>query len=110
MRGVKQRHAFASERQGDLPLLSERIIAGRLGDGPEILAQRGEGLRVARRAEEDELGLPIEPRQLPQQIPDIGADAEVAQLSRVYTDAHGLMIPAGLRIEGGGPFVPSTPR
>ena len=40
VRRVKERHAFALQRQRDLQLLGDRIVAGRLGDRPEVLAER----------------------------------------------------------------------
>ena len=39
-------------------------------------------------AEQDVLGRRIDPRQMPQQVADVGADAEVVQLARIDSDSH----------------------
>ena len=86
---MKERHAFAPERERDLQLLGDRVVAGRFGHGPEILSERRQRLAILGPAEHHELGLAIEPRQLPQQVADVGADAEVVQLAGVDADPHG---------------------
>ncbi len=80
---------FAPERQRNPELLGERVVAGRFGHGAEVLAERlrAHG-RVLGPAEQHELGVVVETRQLPQQVPDVGADAEIVQLPRVDADAH----------------------
>ena len=40
VRRVKQRDALAPERQRDRDLLGDRVVAGRFGDRPEVLAER----------------------------------------------------------------------
>ena len=85
---MKQRDAFAPQRQRNPELLGDRIVAGGLGDRPEVLAQRFQRRRIVRPAEQHVLGLAIQPGELAQQIPDVGADAEIVQLSRVNADPH----------------------
>ena len=92
MRRVKERDALALQCQRDPDLLGEGIVPRGLGDRPEILPQRGERLAVFRTAQHDELGLAIESRKVPQQVPDVCADAEVVQLAGIYADPHVGMI------------------
>ena len=60
---------------------------------------------VRRARQHDELGVAIETRQLPQEIADVCADAEVVELAGVNADSHGLMIlvGSGLQASGFGP-------
>ena len=76
------------ERERHAHLFGHRVVAGPLGHGPEIFAERRQRFAVFRAAEQDELGLPIEARQLPENVADVGADAEVVQLPRVDTYPH----------------------
>ena len=65
----------------------------------KLLAERGpEPLAVLRSAEDDELRPVVHPREMAQQISDVGADAEIVQLARVDADPHRYMI---LRGSGG---------
>ena len=52
--------------------------------GPEVLGD----LHVLRPAQQEELGLAVEARQVLQQVPDVGPDAEVVQFPGVNGDAH----------------------
>ena len=92
VRRVEERDAFTPERQRDPELLADRIVARGFRHGPEILAERAKRLAVVGPGEHDKLGLTIEPRQVPQQVADVRADAEIVQLPRVYADAHRDMI------------------
>ena len=87
---VKQRDPLALQRPGNPDLFRDRIIAGRLRDRPEVFSNRRQRLAILWTAEEDEFGLAVEARQMPEQVPDVGADAEVVQLSGVYADPHWL--------------------
>ena len=103
VRRVKQRDALAPQRQRNAELLGRGIVAGRFRNAPgsSRRATRHNAC-VGRRGRNDELGLPIEPRELPQQVADVGADAEVVQLPGVDANAHELMILGGQRAEGRG--------
>ena len=95
VRCVKQRHALALERERNLQLFGDRIVAGRLGHGPQVVTEGRDRRGILRAAQHHEVGVAIEPRQLPEQIADVGADAEIVQLPRVDADAHLDMIPVG---------------
>src|SRR6185312_16061536 len=69
-------------------LFGDRVVTRTIGDGAEVLAERGGHAGVARAREEHVLGLPVDRRELAKEIPDVGADAEVMELSRVYADPH----------------------
>ena len=101
VRRVEQGHPLALERQRDSHLLGDGIVARRLGNRPEVLAERRQRLAIPGTAEDHELGPGVDPRQVPQQIPDVGADAEVVQLAGVYADPHGHMILSRSRGSGG---------
>src|SRR5262245_14552990 len=88
MRRVEQRHPFAPKRLRYLQLFRDRVVAGRLRDGAEVLAERREPLPVLGPAEHDVLGVAIESRKLPEEIPDVGADAEVMELAGIDADPH----------------------
>ena len=80
---VKERDAFTLERQRDAKLFGERVIASRFEHGAKVVAKRLDRGSIFQAAEQNELGVVIETRQLPQQVADVGADAEIVQLSRV---------------------------
>ena len=56
--------------------------------------RRGSSRRARQRprgrsaADQDVLGLAVDPRELPQDVPDVGADAEVVELAGIDGDAH----------------------
>ena len=89
MRRVEERHPLAHQRERDLHLLQDGVVAGRLRHRPEILAERRQRRAIVGPTENHEFGLAVHPRQLPQQVPDVGADAEVVQFTGVYADPHG---------------------
>jgi hypothetical protein len=95
MRRVEQRDALAAERQRNPELLADGVVPGRLRDCSKIFRKGAERRDVFGAAEEDEFSPLVEPCEVPQQVPDVGADAEVVQLPRVYTDAHEDMILSG---------------
>ena len=90
VRRVKQRDAFAPERQRDLRTARRasscrRVSATARKFSPsDASASRSSG----RQSSTNSVSL-VEPRQLPQQVPDVGADAEVVQLAGVDADPHG---------------------
>ena len=65
-----------------------RIMSGSIGHGAEVLAERGRDAHVLRPREQHVLCVPVDVRELTQQIPDVGADAEIVKLPRVDADAH----------------------
>src|SRR6185369_3757724 len=90
---------------GDLELLRDRIIAGRLRDRPEVLSHRGQRAAIFWPAEDDELGVAVESRQLPKEVPDVGADSEIVQLSGVDADPHATFYPT----KAAGAGLPTCP-
>ena len=48
-----------------------------------------QGLLIVGPAEDHVLRVVIDPRELPQEVADVGADPEVVELSGVDADAHG---------------------
>jgi hypothetical protein len=88
VRRVKQCDPLALERPRDFHLFRDGVVAGRLRDRPEVLSNRRQRVAILWPAEDDELGLAVETSQVPEQVPDVGADAEVVQLSGVYADPH----------------------
>src|SRR5262249_25578238 len=100
---VKQSDLFTPERQGQLDLLGDRVVAGRFDHGPEVFAQRIERLAIVATAEENEFRVVIDAGKMAQQIPDVGADAEVVQLAGVYADSHALDLTQEGRDLGGHP-------
>src|SRR5262249_5497883 len=89
---VKQRDPLTPERERDANLFVQRVVGRRLRDGPKVFSERRQRLAVGRPAENHVLGLTIESGELPQQVPDIGADAEIMQLAGIYADPHARMI------------------
>ena len=65
MRRVEERHALAAQRERDAHLLGDRVVAGRLGDGAKITAERVQRLAVLLAAQHDELGVSVEAREVP---------------------------------------------
>ena len=89
VRLVHQSHALARQRQRNAELLGDRI---RPAPSPAPSGNSGR----ARRPSSTSSGrhsttysvVAIEPRQLDQDVADVGADAEVAKLARVDGDSH----------------------
>ena len=99
----RRQHVVRRVEQVD-PLAPERASAREPARGPSMA---GADSTTARKfgptcwatsrsrsaAEQDVLGRLIDPRQLVQQVPDVGADAEVVELPGVDRDAHAPIIP-----------------
>ena len=88
MRRMEQLDCLASDVDRDRELLADRVRASVFDDGPELRTERVHRVAVVRLAENDVLVTVVLPRELTQQIADVGADAVVAQLSRVDRDSH----------------------
>jgi hypothetical protein len=69
-------------------LFRDRIVSGRLEDSPEVRSQRFSHSHVGLVAEQHVLVLLIDPREVSQERPNVGADAEVVQLPRIDGDSH----------------------
>ena len=69
-------------------LLAERVVGGRLQHGPKIRPELGSDIEIGGGTEENVLRVVIDACQLPQQVPDVGADAEVMQLPRIDSHPH----------------------
>ena len=80
------RDAFAAQPERDPELLAERVRLRILSDDPEARHQGTHRLEVERPAQHDVVGLVVEPVQLHQDVPDVSADAEIAELPGV--DRH----------------------
>src|SRR5215510_12428712 len=85
---VKQIDTLAFERPGNLDLLRNRVVARLFRNRPEVLPKLRQGHLIFRTAEQHELRVVIETRQVPEQVANVGADAEIVQLPGVDADAH----------------------
>ena len=96
VRRVKQRDAFApAAPAGSSPARRASSCRRSPATGRKFSPSDASARAILGPAEQHELGVAVQPRQLPQQVPDVGADAEVVQLSGVDADAHGGIITAG---------------
>ena len=103
VRLVQQMRALAREAERNPDLFAERIRPARLrrrrgSSAPSSLAtstSRGP-------AQDDVLGLLIEPREAKQDVADVGADAEVVELPRVNGDSHQVDAPRSVYCIGVG--------
>ncbi len=69
-------------------LLGNGVMARSVGHGAKVLAERGGNVHVLGAREQHIFSRAVDFRELAKQIPDVGADAEIMELSRVYADAH----------------------
>jgi hypothetical protein len=92
---VEERDSLPSERKRNPDLLGDGIGAGRLDHRAKIGPERSEVGDILSTAEEYELRVLVEPRQVAQEIPDVRTDPEVVELSGIDSDAHREII-AGL--------------
>ena len=74
------------ERQRDL--LAHRVLRRPCRNRPEVLAELGRERGVLVTAQDDVFVLLIQPREVAQQVADVGADPVVAQLPGVDGDSH----------------------
>ena len=88
VRLVHHRHALARQRERNADLLGNGIGRRRLRHHAEVAAQHLARLLVVGAAQHHVFGGLIETRQFDQDVADVGADAEVAQLPRVNCNAH----------------------
>src|SRR5262249_9113189 len=95
MRRMEQRDAFSPQRERDAHLLGDRVVPGGFDHGAEVLAERRQVSAIVRPAQDDELRVAIEPRELPQQVSDVGPDAEGVQLAAVDAYPHARIIQGG---------------
>ena len=79
---------LAPQDPGHVDLLAQRVVGRRFEHGAEVRAELRGDAQVGLMAEQDVLGVAIDPREVPQQVADVGADAEVVELPRVDRDAH----------------------
>src|SRR5882724_8801324 len=89
---MEERHALALERERDGDLLGNRVRLGVFGERPEILAECRQPVAIGWSAQHDEFALVVEAGELPQEIADVGPDAEIMQPAGVDPYAHGVMI------------------
>jgi hypothetical protein len=92
MRRVEHVGVLPRQDEGYRDLFADRIRARPVDDGAEVPAQLVGGRAVPLLAEQDVLGLAIDPGQVAQQVPDVRADAEVTEFAGVDRDAHGAFI------------------
>jgi hypothetical protein len=81
---------FAAQIHRQRELLGDGVGAGRLDHRPEARPQLFNRVAVGALAEDHVLVDRVLPRQLPQQVADVGADAVVAELAAVDGYAHRL--------------------
>ena len=93
VRRVEERHAFAPERERNL------ASARRSSSCPPIRRPRRKfspsvisAAHILGTAEQDVLGLLVQTRQVPKQIADVGADAEIVKFPGIDADSHAVMI------------------
>ena len=92
--------ARAARSRGSEHLLADRIPRRRLGDGAEVLAQLAARVAIVLvAAEQHVLGVLSLLRELPQEVPDVGADAVVTQLARVDGNARQALVDDAYRRE-----------
>ena len=73
---------------GDVKLLADRVIRRRFEDAAEVGTELCRNRQIFFACQQHVLGIRVEPRELLQQVPDIGADAEVVQFSGIDGHAH----------------------
>jgi hypothetical protein len=79
---------LAAKHQRHVVLLAHRIVGRRLEDGPEVGAERARHLEVVLVAQQHVLVRRVDAREVPQQVADVGADAEVVELAGIDRNAH----------------------
>ena len=88
VRGMEQTDAFTPEQERDGELFSDRIIAGARKDRTKVLAKSTNRGRIIWPAEQHEVALLVQAREFPQQVPDVGPDAEIVQFAGVDANPH----------------------
>ena len=93
--GVKQVDPLSPKIQRHADLFAERIVAGPFRDGPEVVPEALERRNVWRLAEKHVLSRLVDPREMSQQVPDIGTYAVVPEFASVDGDSrgHGILGP-----------------
>ena len=86
---VKQVETFAPDREWNRDLFRDRVVRGAVRDGAKVFSERCRHAHILRSGEQHVFILPIDFGKLTEQIPDIGADAEIVKLSGVDANAHG---------------------
>jgi len=90
VRRMKEIDLLAPEVERHGELLANRVRARSLRNGPKVLSETSSHVGICRPAEEQILGGLVDPREVPQQIANVGSDAVVAQLPRVDRYPHSL--------------------
>ena len=88
MRGVEDIRPLATQHPRHVNLFTDRVVRRRFEDRPEVRAELRGYAEVRLVAEEDVLAVAINPREMPQQVARIGADAEVVEFSCIDRDTH----------------------
>ena len=88
MRRVVDVRTLAPQDPRHVNLLAQRVVGRRLAHAAEVRPELRGDAQVGLTAEQDVLGIAIDPRELSQQVADVGPDAEVVELPRVDRDAH----------------------
>src|SRR5215510_14035365 len=92
MRRVKNVRLFTHKHERDVELLRNGVISGRLQHGPEVFAEGARDPHVGLVAEQDVLVFPIDPREMPQEVADVGADPEIVEFSGIDRNFHWWLI------------------
>jgi len=80
MRGVEDVDTQTVDDVGYRNLFGDRVRAGRHRDGAEVVTQLMLDAHIAGLAQQNVLGVMIEPRQLAEQVTDVGSDAKSCSL------------------------------
>ena len=88
MRRVIHVRLLAHQHPRHVNLFADGVVVRGFEDGAEVLAKCLGHAHVRLVAEQDVLVLPIDARQMPQEVPDVGADAEIVQFSGINGHSH----------------------
>ena len=79
---------LAAQDPRHVNLLAERVVGRWLAHAAEVRPELRRDAQVRLTAQQDVLGVAIDPRELSQKVADVGPDAEVVELPRVDRDSH----------------------
>ena len=93
VRRVKQVEPLAPDGERNRDLLRDRVMPGAIRDGAKVFAERRRDARRPAACVNSTYSVCRSMfGELAQQIPDVGADAEIVQLSGVDANAHGVIL------------------
>ncbi len=92
---MKHIRLLAVQHPWHMDLLAQRVVRRRFEDGAEVGTELRRYVEVRVLAEQHVLAVVIDPREVPQEVADVSADAEVVELARINRNAHPLPSPIG---------------